>query len=268
MHGRRERGLRRPPVGGDQRRDPGGRQRRELEPRDRLIARELVQRGVVGEIAERPRGQHDRDRQALQAQRQVQQELHGRLVGPLRVVDDERQRAEPLGEVDHEPVQPLAARERDVVRRRRSAALTGLEDRPRVPSRSLPTPVVLAQDAREELLRDPERLRLLELGPARAQHAQARAGHALARGVEHGRLAHPGLAEDERHPAVAAQSRARQRVQPLQLVVALVGGGLHRLGATLSAHPVQVKGKEQGGVPSRCMTRGSRIAACSPSEPS
>jgi hypothetical protein len=51
-------------------------------------------------------GHEDAEPQALKPADDVEQEPHGRRVGPLRVIQDE-QDAAPLGQVRRQPVEPM-----------------------------------------------------------------------------------------------------------------------------------------------------------------
>ena len=89
---------------------PRGRRRRSVDAPPASVSRDRREAGPC-----RLYRQRQRDREAGQAVREVQEEPQRRPVGPVRIVDGEDQRPT-LGQVDDEPVQAVQGREGQVAR--------------------------------------------------------------------------------------------------------------------------------------------------------
>jgi hypothetical protein len=200
--------------------------------------RRLAQRGRLDEHgalrvtqgAQRVAGRHglagphrhdDGHRQAVESDREVREERHRRPVRPLGVVDDDRERPVPAGEVDRQPVQP--ADERGKVRRRRAR---GVEQQARMGRLSVEEPVPLrrrrpGQPRCEELDRHAERRLALELERPGLMHVHPRVARLLRRGGEQPRLPDPRRPLDEHQLARAPLRRRQGRGQGGELPVPL-----------------------------------------------
>ena len=149
-------------------------QRRGAQRLGERVGDELGEDGARRLVA-RPRADEDEDRQLLQAPDEEGQELQRRLVGPVRVVDGDEQRAA-AGDVRGQPVEAVQARERRVLHAGVERGAGVLEHRPRQPGGAGQPRLALGlarlvEDGLEELADDAEREPALELAPAPGEHA-------------------------------------------------------------------------------------------------
>jgi hypothetical protein len=151
---------------------------------------ERVEAGIVVAVAGR---EQQRDRLGRQAAGDERQHVGGRVVEPLRVVDDAQQRAAAGGlaeqaqhrERDEEPLRPA-----ERIEPQRAAQRARLQRRDRVGVR---------EHRPQELLQRPERE--LCLGLDRAAREEPHAARAVARGLQQRRLPDAGLPAEYEHPA-------------------------------------------------------------------
>ena len=167
--------------------------------------------------------QRDHDGQAREPVREMKQEPQRRLVGPLGVVDGEKQRGA-FGEVDHQPIQPVQGGERDV------AGLLGRsdvgEDRFGQPRRARQQPIAFGavstdQRAFEQLANDPEAEPTLQLSAAGGQHGHLCRAGATAQRLQQHRLPDACRALDQQYPAGACDGFGQRSVECGEVVLTI-----------------------------------------------
>lgn len=190
-----------------------GVERRERQ-RDRLLlgAGRRQRAGEARVELRRPVGEHERDRRARRAPHQRREQLCGRAVGPLRVVEHEHQPArhgEPLQQPAHGALQPVAGAGAVGVgahRRQRGGQLGQLVAvEPRQACRVERADVVVERVGQQR-----ERQLALELRRASGEHERAAGAGLACQSGQQRRLADPGLAGDRDDRAgarLAAQPR-------------------------------------------------------------
>jgi hypothetical protein len=176
----------------------------------------------VGLLAAAARDGHQQ-RQLLEPRRQVGEEAQRGAVGPLGVVQQQRQRAA-LGEREREPVEPVDRRVDRLERRfgAHGVAGVGAEHRRRQAGLARGDDQrLLAHDALEELAHDAEAEVALELVPTRGERRQPAGAGRAPHLVQQCRLPDPRLALDQEHPARPGGSRRHGDVDLRQLHLAL-----------------------------------------------
>ncbi len=186
----------------------------------RLAAEDLDGRDLLFD----PRGDDQRDRHALQPVGQVGERVQRRFVGPVRVVDEHRDRTL-AREVGRQPVERVAGRERVLGRGDGGALERDAEQRGGEPGRAGEQRVGLAAPALqglvEELAHDPEREVLLELGAARSEDREPGLGRGVPRRLHQRRLADAGRPVDQHHAAGALRGPGDRLPHHGELGVAL-----------------------------------------------
>ena len=192
-----------PPPGQRRRRRPDGEPARheQLDPRR---GAERAARAAGRAL----RGDHQHG-QLLQPIRQEQKKSHRRLVRPVHVIDGEQLR--PLRRQPRdEPVQAVEGRERRPRPRRPPAPARAAPPARRAPPRRQRARACRrrqpAQPRLEQLPHDAERVRALELGPARVRHRQVALERRRARPLQQRALPDPRRSLDQ-HQAAAPGNR-------------------------------------------------------------
>jgi hypothetical protein len=162
----------------------------------------------------------DERRHVLQPPRQVVEQLAGRGVRPVDVVDDEQRTAVAGGGAEHrdDRLEQPQLRLRRVARRRSRARQRKLrEEQAELPRGAAQLGVDLLGRAPREVV--PERLderqvrhRHLGLGAAAPQHVPPERPRALGELLSEPRLPHPRLALDQEEPAASVALDREQRV--------------------------------------------------------
>lgn len=199
---RRPAGARKRRLGGEQDRHLIVAKRSKGNPLTRRVGANVGERVVVSVVA---RTDDERDLQRLDSSREVREETQGGLVGPVRIVDDQRDRPG-LGNVGDEPLQAVQQADGrrggrgDVVDRRLRMLGGAAQQRP------------IGADSRLERLTDhPEREVALELGAASVEHRAPVERGAPTHGAQQGGLADPGGTLHEQRKARPALETALDR---------------------------------------------------------
>jgi hypothetical protein len=154
-------------------------------------------------FAERPRGDDEQDRRMAEPSREVGQEPERRRVGPVCVVDEQRERPV-AGEDRGQAIQAVQGSERPLWPEweRRGLRESNAEQRSRLPRlREGRRGVAVAHRGLEQLPHDAEPERALELGPASGERRQPCLECACARLGDQCGLADPcGTLHDHRAP--------------------------------------------------------------------
>ena len=154
-------------------------ERVEPQQRGRTGLGQQLGHGGAARLAGRPRGDHEHHRFAADPPGQVREEPQRRRVGPVRVVDEQRQRLLP-GEIGGEAIEPVQHGERPLRPERQRVGLRrrDVEQRRRMARRTLERrrAVAVVDRGLEQLPRDAEPERPLELRAPGAQQPQPRLG--------------------------------------------------------------------------------------------
>ena len=195
-------------------------ERLRAQQRGRALRQQLGDRGAAG-LAERPRGEHDQDRDPAEPVAQIGHEPQRRCIGPVRVVDEQRERR-PAGEVGGQPVEAVQGGERPLRPERQVGGLGQLDvEQRRGAARRAFEEVVVRDDGLEQLAHDAEAEGALELGPARRQRRQPGARRLGARRGEQLGLADPGRALEDHRAALTGGDRLRGGADVAELLAPL-----------------------------------------------
>jgi hypothetical protein len=154
-------------------------QRLRIEPVAPNLCADLREQAV--RVVVRACADEHRNAQRFDAATEVGEEAQRRLIGPVRIVDHDRQRRL-VCEVRHEPVESV-----EQPQGRRLAVLGSTEEdrlgQLRCPLKESLTVDVMPNDGLEQLPHDTERERALEFRPAALQHAHPRSRSVRAGGA-------------------------------------------------------------------------------------
>ena len=216
--------------------DRRSRQRREADHLGGRIGRHAREQLGIGARLARAGRQDERDVQLFEPREQKGQVAQRGGVCPVRVVDDDAERAGG-GQVRAQPVEAVQDRERGIdarrVRRRPQRVRPEAEQGGRHAGGVLQQIGALelrclGQRRLEKLTHDSEGEIALQLGPARPQHAHPAVCRRRPRRGEQRRLADPGRPLDHHEPAAPGASLGQGRFDPRQLLASFEerSGGL------------------------------------------
>jgi hypothetical protein len=235
--GAERRGGRAPHRSGDEL----GRRRLAERPRAQALGQRVVGELVQGEPGLRraleARGQRHQHRQLVGTPDEVGQPAQARRVGPVGIVDQQRERLL-VGEIGHEPVQAVVRAQvvGAVGHGRHGFQHDGGMVGGALGQRGPALGIRAGEDRLEQLAGDPVGNPLLELARAGAAHEKAAARRALAQRLQQRALAAAGRAFEHREDALPARGAGQAAVEPFQVVGPFQQHGADRKGPEAPAH--------------------------------